>query len=95
METLTIAAVLAAIVAIGGAASVIAKATKPWRDMSAQVAEHERKLDADFKAQTETREMVNALCVAQVQVMNHMIDGNHVEQLKAARDELERKAIER
>lgn len=87
---------LGAIVLIGAAAAVLRKIIKPFSNVKATVEhnieeigklkQHEKK---DYEAMQELREMNKAQCVAMLCLINHMIDGNGITQMKTTRDDIQ------
>lgn len=114
ISVVDVAGFLLAVGAIGG---VIAALLRPWKqitrdvddlkrrmdateqetrecDVREKVEEHERKLQADYEWQQKAFRLRSAEAKALVQVMNHLIDGNHTAQLTEARDLLSSAIIE-
>lgn len=99
----TVNVLLAFAAAVGVVAGCVAAfvklygwATKPTRENTQHNAETDRRLDEGDERMTAIEQQlasqieVNKLQMrAMLQMMNHMIDGNHVEQLKSARDDIE------
>lgn len=80
--------ICAAVIAFGGAGAVIAKLFAAPVRVQRQIEEHERQLEA---ARRENE--IHLKCI--LGMMNHMIDGNHTEQLISTRDELQQYLIQR
>jgi len=87
--------------AVGGAVAVINKWIRPirehadWRKkMEEQNARDLRRFDELAEQLDENRKANQAVYKALIGIMNHMIDGNSIEHLKAARSELSRFIIE-
>lgn len=87
--------------AVGGAVAVIMKWTRPLRDHSGRVKKLEeqnardlRRFDEISAQLDENRKANQAVYKALIGIMNHMIDGNSIEHMKAARSELSRFIIE-
>lgn len=74
--------ILAAIIAFGGAGAVIAKVFSVPLKVQEQVTSHESAIN-DIKS------VNNMELKCLLHLMNHAIDGNHVDQMKLARDELQ------
>ena len=88
--------------ALGGAVAVIVKWTKPLRAHLAQEQEQNERLAAlelqdkrdldhfdDIARELKhTRQANQAVYKALMSMMNHMVDGNSIDHLKAARNEL-------
>lgn len=89
------------IATVGGAAAVLRKMLAPLTDLSKRVGvveAHDKQdmerftnIDAEF-ARSEKADQ--ALYKAQLAIINHLIDGNHVDKLRAARDALQEHIIE-
>lgn len=87
---------LGAIVLIGAAAAVLHKIIKPFSNVKVTVEhnveeigklkQHEKK---DYETLQELQEMNKAQCVALLNIINHMIDGNGIQQMKETRDEIQ------
>ena len=60
----------------------------------AQVADHERRIVSIEDAMKERKDTDKLILTSLNAITNHMIDGNSVDKLKAARDELQRGIIE-
>lgn len=75
--------------------SKIKQAKKPHDDHVAQVKEHEEKLNNDYVVLEELKAEMRILLTNDILVMNHIIEGNHVDKLKEQRDFLHRYLIER
>lgn len=83
----TIAVVLAGIVLIGEAGAAIYKLIRPVINVKKDVEElkeHDRK---DYEALVKIQELNKSQCLCMIDIMNHMIDGNHVEAMKDTRDD--------
>lgn len=85
-----------------GAASAIKNLIKPLTDISKRVAKIEEHDEADFKRFRKIEEEIErnkaadrALYGAILSIMNHTIDGNHIDAMKAARNELNKHIIEK
>ena len=99
----TVSVLLAFAAAVGVVAGCVAAlvklyswATKPQRESAHHAAEVDVRLDKDEvrmagieDTMASTVEVNKLQMRAMLQMMNHMIDGNHVEQLKSARDDIE------
>lgn len=99
-------ALAAGIVAIGGAITFIEhvadRAATKQTVIAAQVAEHERQiekhkeyLDSDNKRLREMEETNKLIMRGVMSIMTHEIDGDHVEQLKQTRDDMQEYLINR
>lgn len=87
---------LAAIVLIGGALAVILKIVHPIVSLKDTVegnTEEIRKLKKHETKDLETlesiQEMNKAQCNAMLCIINHMIDGNHVDRMQETRDSIQ------
>ena len=60
----------------------------------AQVADHERRIVSIEESMQERKDTDKLILTSLNAITNHMIDGNSVDKLKAARDELQRGIIE-
>ena len=92
----TIAGILGGIVLIGNAGNMISKWIKPAFVMRGSVEEHEDEIktlkkheENDFETLNHITEVNKAMCESMLCMMNHMIDGNHVEQMKETRNKLQ------
>lgn len=99
-------AIAAGIVAIGGAYTfiehLIDKASSKSHKVEDKVAEHDRALekhmeylDKDKKRLDDMEDSSRLIMRGLMQLMTHEIDGNHTEQLKNARDEINEFLINR
>ena len=104
METLTLGQVIAAVVLISAAMTAVVQIISPISRKVKKIDKIETDLELlsdrvdDIVEQrentvSELKEIIFAIGLGQVQVMNHIIDDNHIEPLKEARDELQRKLI--
>lgn len=89
------------IVAVAGATSAVIRFFRPLFDLRREFEEMKKqpeKCEVRFEKlsrhQGEAREANQAVYKALNSIMNHMIDGNGIESLKAARDDLSRFIIE-
>lgn len=80
--------ICAAVIAFGGAGAVIAKLFAAPMRVQKQIEEHDEELKQSRKENAITLECI-------LQMMNHMIDGNHTDQLICTRDKLQQFLIER
>ena len=79
----------AAIVLIGNMAKTLGAWLNPVRKLVDDVAEHEEKLKRDDKRITQQDSDMQMMLKCMFVLMNHDIDGNGVDKLKATRDELQ------
>lgn len=80
--------ICAAVIAFGGAGAVIARLFAAPLKIQEKVRQHDSEIE-------QMREASNMQLECSLQMMNHMIDGNHTEQLVAARDKLQHFLISR
>ena len=96
----------AGVVALGGAGAVFVGLyrwfKKPDMNRDEKIKGHDEKLDKDNrrikeleKSQKDTEEAINILMQSMLALMSNSIDGNHVEELKIARDDLQKYLIKR
>lgn len=69
-------------------------AKKPHDEHLAQVAEHDEKLDRDYKLLQEVVSRLGILLQGHLLILDHLIQGNHVDKLKEHREFIERYLIE-
>lgn len=96
----------AGIMAIGSATTIFVGLyrwfKKPDANRDEKLKEHDDKLDNDFrdikelkKRQEETDEAMQILMKSMLALMSHSIDGDHIEELKMARDDMQNYLIRR
>lgn len=87
------------ITTLGGAGAIVISIIKWWqkpdKDRDEMLKEHDKKLDNDHKRLLELEEGNKVMMQAMLAMMSHSIDGNHVEDLKQARDDLQKYLIRR
>lgn len=87
------------ITTLGGAGAIVISIIKWWRQpdktRDEMLKEHDRKLNNDHKRLTELEESNKILMQSMLALMSHAIDGNHTEELKQARDDLQAYLIRR
>lgn len=88
-------AIAAGVVTVGGALSVIERFTRKPHGIVEKVRLHEERLDRDHKRLNELESSSRLIMRGIMQLMNHELDGNHIAQLKAVRDEIEKYLINR
>lgn len=85
--------IAAGIATIGGAISIVERYSEKAKTGRAkiveQVGEHEKRLARDHKRLSELETSDRLIMRGVMQLMSHEIDGNHTEQLKATRDDME------
>lgn len=72
----------------------IKAAKKPHDEHLAQVAEHDEKLDRDYKMLKEVISRLEILLKGHLLILDHLIQGNHINKLKEHREFIERYLIE-
>ena len=96
----------AGVMAIGSAGTIFVGLyrwfKKPDVNRDEKIKEHDDKLDNDFrdikelkKRQEETDEAMQILMKSMLALMSHSIDGDHIEELKMARDDMQNYLIRR
>jgi ATP/ADP translocase len=94
-----IAFVCVIITTLGGAGAIIVSIIKWWRQpdktRDEMLKEHEKKLDNDHKRLMELEESNKIMMQSMLALMSHAIDGNHIEDLRQARDDLQKYLIRR
>lgn len=94
------------VISIGGAGAIFVGLyrwfKKPDINRDEKIKEHDDKLDNDFrdikelkKRQEETDEAMQILMKSMLALMSHSIDGDHIEELKMARDDMQNYLIRR
>ena len=71
------------------------KAKRPHDDHVQKVKDHEKKLNNDYALLKEIQTQQQLNTRALLQILNHIIEGNHVENLKESRDFISRYLIEK
>lgn len=95
-----------AIITLGGAGAIIASIIrwmrKPDGDRDAKIKRHDEMFDNDNKRlnelekeQKEMKEAQQVLMKSMLALMSHAIDGNHTEDLKMARDDMQEYLLRR
>lgn len=91
-----LAGILGGIVLIGNAGAVIFKWLKPAFELTKDVSAAKKDIELlkqheknDFQKLNEIEKMNKAQCSAMLSMMNHMIDGNHVDKMRETRDEIQ------
>ena len=80
---------LSAIVLIGGAVAVVVKWIAPALKLAAEVKDMKKRLDKLEEHDKRDLDSFKGLEKAMLSIVNHMIDGNGIEALKAARNDLQ------
>ena len=87
------------ITTLGGAGAIIISIIKWWqkpdKDRDEMINQHEKKLENDHKRLRELEESNKIMMQSMLALMSHAIDGNHIEDLKQARDDLQKYLIRR
>lgn len=77
------------VLAIWGFIKVIREITKPLADMKKTVSDHSTEIKEINEHLKKSDEGMAIMQQSLLQIMNHMIDGDHQEQLVKARDEMQ------
>ena len=81
------------IITLGGAGAIIASVYRwsknPDKERDEKIKKHGEALDRDNKRLRELEEGNKIIMQSLLAIMSHELDGNHTEQLKKARDELQ------
>ena len=89
--------IAAGIATIGGAMSIVEryseKAKTGRAKLNDRVSAHEQRLANDHRRLTELETSDRLIMRGVMQLMSHEIDGNHTDQLRATRDDMERYLI--
>lgn len=85
----TLVFVMGAVLAVWGFIKVLKEINKPLTDMKKTVADHTTEINEINEHLKKSDEGIAIVQQSLLQIMNHMIDGNHTEQLVRARDELQ------
>lgn len=96
----------AGVIALGGAGTIFVAlyrwTKKPDVNRDALIKEHGEKLDKDYESiqylqekQKKTEQDMQILMQSMLALMSHAIDGNHMEDLKQTRDDLQKYLIRR
>ena len=84
---------------VAGAVAIIynihQKAKQPDTERDEALERHQKLLDNDNKRLKELEESNKIIMQSMLAIMSHEIDGNHVEDLKQARDDLQKYLIRR
>jgi hypothetical protein len=92
-------AMCGSVATIAGAGAIIYKiyksAKRPDTERDEALVRHQRMLDNDNKRLKELEESNKIIMQSMLAIMSHEIDGNHVEDLKQARDDLQKYLIRR
>lgn len=92
-------AMCGSVATIAGAGAIIYKiyksAKRPDTERDEALSKHQEMLDNDNKRLKELEESNKIIMQSMLAIMSHEIDGNHVEDLKQARDDLQKYLIRR
>ena len=87
------------VMSLGGAGAIILSIIKwfkkPDKDRDEMLNQHEKKLESDHKRLNELEKSNKIMMQSMLALMSHAIDGNHIEDLKQARDDLQKYLIRR
>ena len=87
------------IITVGGAGAIIASiyrwSKNPDKERDEKLKKHSEALDRDNKRLRELEESNKIIMQSMLALMSHELDGNHHEELKQARDELQSYLIRR
>lgn len=89
-----VAGLAGGIVTLSAAAGVVAKLFGPYRSVKRQLASHEARLGKDHERLCREEDNTTAMLKALYALINHEIDGNHIDNLKVARNQLNERIIE-
>lgn len=90
----TILALAAGLITISGAVGVIAKVIKPIQVMRKDIDKNRELLERDNARLIREEANTAAILTALLAIVNHEIDGNHIDNMKAARNTLTERIIE-
>ena len=85
----TLVFISAAFLAIWGFIKAVKEVNKPLTDMKKTVSDHTSEIKEINEHLKKSDEGMAIVQQSLLQIMNHMIDGNHTEQLVKARDDLQ------
>ena len=92
-------AMCGSVATIAGAGAIVYKiyksAKRPDTERDEALSRHQEMLDNDNKRLKELEESNKIIMQSMLAIMSHEIDGNHVEDLKQARDDLQKYLIRR
>lgn len=96
-----IAAIAGGIVLIGNAGAVLYKWIRPALKVKEDVAELDRRTKQDYEALQKIQASLDrieskqrALIVSEVEILNHMIDGNNTQKMQETRDKIQSMLID-
>lgn len=85
----TLVFISAAFLAVWGFIKAVKEVNKPLTDMKKTVSDHSTEIKEINEHLKKSDEGMAIVQQSLLQIMNHMIDGNHTEQLVKARDDLQ------
>jgi hypothetical protein len=85
----TILSIAGGLTILAGGIGVIVKMGDPYKKVKEKVDKHEQYLDNDNKRLVEIEKNDKIICQILLAMLNHMISGNDVDELKKERDELQ------
>lgn len=88
-------AICGAIITVGGAWAVLKKVREPETEKSNTLKKHGEMLANDNKRLKELEDSTKIIMKSMLAIMSHELDGNHTEQLKKAKEDLEAYLISR
>ena len=90
-----IAAVCGGIVLLWNVGEKVYKIIKPAADWKKRVDDQQKELqevrsftDRDYKALEDIQEILKGVVASQIAIMDHMIEGNHIEAMKKTRKDM-------
>jgi septation ring formation regulator EzrA len=85
----TLVFVMGAVLAVWGFIKVLKEINKPLTDLRKTVEDHSEKISDIEKHLEKSDKGMGMVQKSLLQIMNHMIDGNHTDQLAKARDDMQ------
>ena len=86
---------LGVIIAVGGAAAVVAKMFSPFRKVQAKLKKHDELLDNDKRKLDEHEESMKLVLRAQMTLIDHELTGNSVDRLREVKNDINAYLINR
>ena len=90
----TLLALCAGLLTLSGAVGACVRLFNPHRRLRKQVEQNSARLDRDHERLTREENNTAAILSALYAIINHQIDGNHIDNLKTARNRLNERIIE-
>ena len=87
--------ILGVIIAVGGAATVIAKMFSPFRQVQAKLKQHDELLDSDKLKLDDHEEAMKLVLRAQMTLIDHELTGNSVDRLREVKNDINAYLINR